>query len=57
MGVGMMLFRHLDETCWNAIEDPSNSYEMAGMFIEINPGATNMLNGFIAADRGNGFIK
>lgn len=57
LDVGMMLFRHLDDICWNAIEDSSNCYEMAGMSIEINPGATNMLNGFIATKRGNGFIK
>ncbi|CRG89163.1 hypothetical protein PISL3812_06199 [Talaromyces islandicus] len=57
MDVGMMLFRHLDDMCWKAIEDPASPYEMAGMSIEINPGATNMLNGFIAAQRGNGFIK
>ena len=43
MDAGMMLFRHLDDVCWKTIEDPTSPYEMAGLIIEINPGAPNML--------------
>lgn len=57
MDVGMILFRHIDDICWNAITNPTTPYEMSGFAIEICPGTTNMLNGFIATRRGNGLIK
>ncbi|KAI0477528.1 capsular polysaccharide synthesis protein-domain-containing protein [Xylariaceae sp. FL0804] len=55
--VGTLLFRHVDDICWRQIEDPSSPYEMSGFVIEMRPGVDCMLNGFIAAKRGNPFIK
>ncbi|RMJ25261.1 Capsular polysaccharide synthesis protein [Aspergillus sp. HF37] len=57
MDVGTFLFRHIDDIGWNLIEDPRSPYEMAGFTIELRPGFDSMLNGFIAAKRGNPFIK
>ncbi|GAP88425.1 putative capsule polysaccharide biosynthesis protein [Rosellinia necatrix] len=54
---GTLLFRHIDDICWNAIEDPATPYEMAGFVIEMRPGVDCMLNGFVAAKRGNPFIQ
>ncbi|KAI2464667.1 capsular polysaccharide synthesis protein-domain-containing protein [Annulohypoxylon bovei var. microspora] len=54
---GSFLFRHVDDICWNKIEDPDSPYEMAGVVIEMRPGVEVMLNGFIATKRGNPFIK
>ncbi|KAI1175880.1 capsular polysaccharide synthesis protein-domain-containing protein [Nemania sp. FL0916] len=55
--VGTFLFRSIDDICWKQIEDPTTPYEMAGFVIEMRPGIDCMLNGFIAAKRGNPFIK
>ncbi|KFZ07597.1 hypothetical protein V501_06305 [Pseudogymnoascus sp. VKM F-4519 (FW-2642)] len=57
MDAGTFLFRHIDDICWKIIEDPNTPYQMAGFVIEIRPDVDAMLNGFIAAKRGNGFIK
>ena len=57
MDAGLLLFRHLDDICWNAIEDPSSPYEMSGIILELRPSASTMLNGFIAAKRENPFIR
>jgi hypothetical protein len=57
MDVGTFLFRHIDDIGWKLIEDPRSPYEMAGFTIELRPGFDSMLNGFIAAKRGNPFIK
>ncbi|KAI0459175.1 capsular polysaccharide synthesis protein-domain-containing protein [Xylaria acuta] len=55
--VGTFLFRNIDDICWKQIEDPSTPYEVAGFVIEMRPGVDCMLNGFVAAKRGNPFIK
>ncbi|RYC64379.1 hypothetical protein CHU98_g1848 [Xylaria longipes] len=55
--VGTFLFRNIDDICWKQIEDPASPYEVAGFVIEMRPGVDCMLNGFIAAKRGNPFIK
>ncbi|KAL1952870.1 hypothetical protein VTO42DRAFT_4075 [Malbranchea cinnamomea] len=58
LDVGMMLFRHLEDICWNIIEDPSNACEIVGFtYLDMPLTTQPMLNGFIAAKRGNGFIK
>ncbi|CAJ2505363.1 Uu.00g127570.m01.CDS01 [Anthostomella pinea] len=57
MDAGSFLFRHVDDICWKQIEDPESPYEMSGFVIEMRPGVNCMLNGFIAAKRGNPFIK
>ncbi|KAI1310573.1 capsular polysaccharide synthesis protein-domain-containing protein [Xylaria venustula] len=54
---GTFLFRSIDDICWKQIEDPSTPYAMAGFVIEMRPGVDCMLNGFVAAKRGNPFIK
>ncbi|KAJ2993669.1 hypothetical protein NUW58_g1772 [Xylaria curta] len=55
--VGTFLFRDIDDICWKQIDDPASPYEVAGFVIEMRPGVDCMLNGFIAAKRGNPFIK
>ncbi|KAH9907588.1 hypothetical protein F4778DRAFT_722532 [Xylariomycetidae sp. FL2044] len=55
--VGATLFRHLDDICWDKIEDPESPYEMAGFVMEMRKGVDCMLNGFIATKRGNPFVK
>lgn len=57
MDVGMMLFRHLDDLCWNDLEDPSTPHEMSAFSIEFRPGIGTIFNGFIAARKGNLFVK
>ncbi|KAH8901219.1 glycosyltransferase [Thozetella sp. PMI_491] len=57
MDAGMTLFRHLDDICWRAIEDPSSPYEMAGILMPLRPEPGTMLNGFIATKRGNEVVK
>ncbi|KAI1334098.1 capsular polysaccharide synthesis protein-domain-containing protein [Xylariaceae sp. FL0016] len=54
---GTFLFRHLDDICWRQLEDPSSPYEMSGFAIEMRPDEDFMLNGFVAARRGNPFIR
>lgn len=54
---GTFLFRHIEDICWKEIENPASPIEMAGFVIEMRPGIDCMLNGFIAAKRGNPFIK
>lgn len=55
--IGMLLFRHLDDICWRAIQDPSSPYEMAGVLMPLRVEVGTMLNGFIASRKGNGMVK
>ncbi|GJN86993.1 hypothetical protein PLIIFM63780_010575 [Purpureocillium lilacinum] len=57
MDVGMILFRHVEDICWNAIMDPTSPYEVGGFAMQLRPGVESMMNGFIAARKGNLFIK
>lgn len=57
MDIGTLLFRHIEDICWNQIEDPTTPYEMAGLVVDIREGVETMLNGFIAARRHNDFIR
>ena len=57
MDAGTTLFRHVDDICWKAIEDPTTPYEISGFSVGTEPGNDVILNGFIAAKRGNGFIR
>jgi hypothetical protein len=57
MDTGMILLRHLDNICWRAIESPNSPYKMAGVLMPLRPEVGTMLNGFIAARRGNGAIR
>ncbi|MCJ1455281.1 hypothetical protein MMC28_005635 [Mycoblastus sanguinarius] len=57
MDVGTLLFRDLDDICWRALENPQSPYEMAGFTIQQTDGHKTFLNSFIAARKGNAFIK
>lgn len=57
LDAGTTLFRHMDAICWNAISDPNTPYEISGFAPGTEPGNDVIMNGFIAAKRGNGFIK
>ncbi|KYK54378.1 putative capsule polysaccharide biosynthesis protein [Drechmeria coniospora] len=57
LDVGTILFCHVDGLCWKQIEDPETPYEMAACAMELRPGVDQMTNTFIAARRGNPFVK
>lgn len=57
MDAGTTLFRHVDDICWNAISDPATPYEISGFAPGTEPGNDVIMNGFIAAKRGNPFIE
>lgn len=59
MDVGTLLFRDLDDICWSKIEDPESPYEIAGFSVPHGDGSkeSTPLNGFIAAKKGNEFIR
>ncbi|KAJ6436704.1 glycosyltransferase [Purpureocillium lavendulum] len=57
MDVGMLLFRHVKDICWNAIMDPESPFEVGGFAMQLRPGVESMMNSFIAARKGNSFIK
>lgn len=57
MDVGIMLFMHLDQVCWAALENPAVKFEVA--LASADPSLMSGLaeNFFIAARKGNGFIR
>lgn len=55
--VGMILFRHLDDICWKTIEDPESPYEMAAILMPLRAETNTILNGFLAAKKGNEMVK
>lgn len=57
MDVGMILLRHLDSMCWDAIEDPNSPCEIAAFRAYLRPDVPSIVNGFIAAKKDNPFIK
>ncbi|CAM1507708.1 Fc.00g045560.m01.CDS01 [Cosmosporella sp. VM-42] len=57
MDAGTMLFRHMDSICWRVLEDSTNPYEISGFAPGTEPGNDVIMNGFIAAKKGNGFIR
>ncbi|KAM0818338.1 putative Glycosyltransferase family 32 protein [Seiridium cardinale] len=57
MDAGTMLFRDMDSICWKALEDPNTPYEIAGFAPGTEPGNDVIMNGFIAARKGNGFVR
>ncbi|KAK2802409.1 hypothetical protein FQN51_004472 [Onygenales sp. PD_10] len=50
--VGFMLFRSLDDLCWDRLEDPTNPLELAGFRMTINDEISMFWNGLIAAKKG-----
>lgn len=57
MDVGIILFRHLDDLCWDDLENPNTPHEVSAFSIEFRPGIDTIFNGFIAAKRSNPFVK
>jgi Capsular polysaccharide synthesis protein len=57
MDVGIILFRHLDDLCWDELENPNTPHEVSALSIEFRPGIGTIFNGFIAAKRSNPFVK
>jgi Capsular polysaccharide synthesis protein len=57
MDAGMLLLRHLDDICWREIESDNSPYEMAGVLMALRPELGPMLNGFIAARKGNAMLQ
>lgn len=57
MDAGTTLFRHMDSICWKVLEDPTTPYEIAGISTGTDTGNDVIMNGFIAAKKGNGFIR
>ncbi|KAK6072777.1 capsule polysaccharide biosynthesis protein [Seiridium cupressi] len=57
MDAGTMLFRDMDSICWKTLEDPNEPYEIAGFAPGTEPGNDVIMNGFIAARKGNGFVR
>ncbi|KAG0652503.1 O-glycosyltransferase [Hyphodiscus hymeniophilus] len=57
MDAGTMLFRNIDDICWKVLADSTTPYEIAGIAPGTEPGNDVIMNGFIAAKKGNGFIK
>ncbi|RDL31346.1 Uncharacterized protein BP5553_09555 [Venustampulla echinocandica] len=57
MDTGIMLFRSIHDICWRALEDPRTPYEIAGFATGTEPSNDIIMNCFIAAKSGNGFIR
>ncbi|KAG9258506.1 putative capsule polysaccharide biosynthesis protein [Emericellopsis atlantica] len=57
MDAGTTLFRHMNDICWKALEDPKTPYEVAGFAPGTETGNDVIMNGFIAAKKGNGFVR
>jgi hypothetical protein len=53
LDISVILFRTLDRICWNRLQDPSDSYEVAACWVMEDV----VQNSFIAARKGNLFIK
>lgn len=62
MDVSILLFRHLDDICWNALCDENSGYEMAGFTLPNNHKEHQMPYGYMenwfiaSAKRHNAFI-
>lgn len=57
MDCGTLLFRDLDDICWRRLEDPKSPYELAGFTVEPGGLGKTWMNSFIAARKGNPFVK
>ena len=62
LDVSILLFRSLDDICWDVLTDPANDYELCGFVIPEVHGEHQheygyMENWFIAANRDNPWIK
>ncbi|KAF3759929.1 putative capsule polysaccharide biosynthesis protein [Cryphonectria parasitica EP155] len=52
LDVGFMLFRGLDDLCWNKLADPQDDQEMMGFKMTISDEIAMFFNGLIAARKG-----
>lgn len=57
LDVGFLLFRDLDDLCWQTLTDPLSPFELAGFKMTRNPSLAMFWNGFIAARKGSQAIK
>ncbi|KAL6229776.1 hypothetical protein BDW75DRAFT_249269 [Aspergillus navahoensis] len=57
MDVGIILFMHLDQICWHTIQNPRSKIEMAVASADPTLKSGTAENFFIAARKGNAFIK
>lgn len=57
LDVGFLLFRDLDDLCWDALENPLNPVELAGFKMTVNSSLAMFWNGFIAARKDSLAIK
>lgn len=57
MDVGIMLLMHLDQVCWAALKSPKSKYQVALASGDPTLKSGMAENFFIAARKGNGFIK
>ena len=55
LDTGLLLFRKIDDICWNVLSNPTNPYEISGLRFN-RRGVSSFLNGFIAALPQNPFI-
>ncbi|KAF9875399.1 capsule polysaccharide biosynthesis protein [Colletotrichum karsti] len=53
MDVGSILFRSIDDLCWNQLADPDSLYQVAAPWAY----ETNLANHFVASRKGDPFIK
>lgn len=53
LDIGFLLFRDLDNLCWQALADPSNPVDLAGFKMTISASLAMFWNGFIAARKGS----
>ncbi|KAI1199879.1 hypothetical protein F5X97DRAFT_341207 [Nemania serpens] len=54
---GTMLFRSFDDSFWNLLEDPKCPYELFLINFQYRRHEGQILNGFIAARKGNPFVE
>lgn len=57
LDVGFLLFRHLDDLCWDALADSNQPYEMCAFSAHMGPNVGFIFNGFIAARKDNPCIR
>ena len=59
--VGFMLFRDLDDLCWNKMVEepisPGSELELAGFVMPVKEGLNMMWNGFISSRKGSKIVK
>jgi hypothetical protein len=57
MDVGTLIFRHLDDIWWNVLDDANTPYTVGAFALEEEGSVNTIMNGVIAAKKGDEFIK